>query len=110
MKGWQGRDGTYRVPESQLPLAHATEASGEDIAVGQEDGSHGSGSFMCFLLLLGEKAKRHFTHSQTAGRKSEGERGLSEPSYTPHATHIKGVTVHAPVCDMHTSVLTTSPP
>lgn len=32
---------------------------------------------------------------QTAGRKSEVRRGLSEPSYTPHATHIKGLTVCA---------------
>lgn len=38
-------------------------------------------------------------YTQTAGRKSEGGRGLSEPSYTPHATHIKGCDcVCAPVC------------
>lgn len=48
-----------------------------------------------------ESKEAFYTQSdQTAGRKSEVRRGLSEPSYTPHATHIKGVTVCA---HMHVS-------
>lgn len=43
---------THRVPQCQLPLAHAAEARGEHFAICQEDGPHGTGPFMGLLPLL----------------------------------------------------------
>lgn len=50
----------YRVPECELPLAHAAEAGGEDVPIRQEDGSHGPRALVGLILLL-----RHTdTHTQ----------------------------------------------
>lgn len=46
------RETTHHIPESQLPLTHSTEAGGEDVAVGEENGPHGSSALVCLLLLL----------------------------------------------------------
>lgn len=46
--------GTYWIPKSKLPFAHAAEASCEDVSISEENGSHGPGSFMGFLFLLKE--------------------------------------------------------
>lgn len=43
---------TYRVPQRQLPLAHATEACGQDLPIGEEQSSHRPGSFVDFLSHL----------------------------------------------------------
>ena len=55
---WKGWDGAYRIPESQLPLTHAAETGGEDIAVGQKDGSHGPCTLVCLLLFLVDREQR----------------------------------------------------
>lgn len=49
--------GPYRVPQGQLPLAHAAEAGGEDVPVCQENGSHGPRSLVGFLFLLEERSR-----------------------------------------------------
>lgn len=110
-KGWQGWEGAYRVPEGQLPLAHAAETSGKDVAVSQKDGPHGSGSFMCFLLLLGERAKRQLTQSDCRKEKWGKAGAQTVNPATPHGTHVKGVCVCAcaRTCTS-VSVLATSPP
>lgn len=97
-------EGAYRVPKSQLPLAHAAEPSGEDIAISQKDGSHGSCSFVRFLLLLQERAKRCIAHIPTAERRvrCEGRGPHTQPNRTPHT-----IDVYWYVC---VSVITTSPP
>lgn len=43
---------THRVPQRHLSLAHATEAGGEDLPIGHEDGPDGSGALVRLLLLL----------------------------------------------------------
>lgn len=43
---------TYRVPQRQLPLAHATEACGQDLPIREEQSSHRPGSFVDFLFHL----------------------------------------------------------
>lgn len=48
---------THRVPEGELSLTHAAEASGEHFAIRQENGSHGSRSLMGLVLLLSERHK-----------------------------------------------------
>lgn len=62
LQGWLGKPmgavlGSYRVPQGQLPLAHAAEAGGEDVPVCQENGAHGPGSLVGFLFLLEERSR-----------------------------------------------------
>lgn len=67
LQGWVGNSmavgstgiqpGPYRVPQGQLPLAHAAEAGGEDVPVRQENGSHGPRSFVGLLLLLEQRSR-----------------------------------------------------
>lgn len=52
----------HRVPQRQLPLAHAAEAGGQQVAVGQEDDSGGPRALVGLLLLL------HSASHNTASR------------------------------------------
>lgn len=49
---WVSSGLPHRVPQCQLPLAHAAEPRGEHFAVGQEDGTHGPGALVSLLQLL----------------------------------------------------------
>lgn len=42
----------YRVPESELPLAHPGESCGEDVSISGEDGSHWSDPLMWSKTFL----------------------------------------------------------
>lgn len=66
---------THRVPQRQLPFAHAAEASGEDLAVGQEDGTHGTGPLMRPLLLLGGTAVTGAHSTPGTGTEGQGTAG-----------------------------------
>lgn len=45
-------EAAYRIPESQLPLTHATEASSEDVSITKENGPHWASALVGFLFLL----------------------------------------------------------
>lgn len=68
---------SHRVPQGQLPLTHSAEACGQDLPVGEEHSSHGSGALVNLLSDL-EEEDRGRRVDGGGGRGRRGERARTD--------------------------------
>lgn len=70
----------YRIPKAQLPLAHASEARGEDESLTSEDSPHGPHPFMGCNPFLGSRGKKELNGQ----RRQTEERRRRKRKAIPH--------------------------